>query len=242
MMAASSSDSWRGNAGTKRVSQPFECVASTKRVSQPFECVARVKVNVGSFNLGLHQLQIESTRFPTSTLPNFRRIIAKGFEEGDLHLLNLCEVGGHKQGLPAGCINAASVVDGALNKDEYGTHAVQAYMSIWHNTGHPGGTLLTKREMNVISLESLSSVIDPQLVVTTYAVTTHGLQAEGILIVGQLHIRIPTGKSVAITTKMHILPAAAKRCSNHCIRNKALCISPSKFTSVSPSYSLANVA
>ena len=85
------------NAGTKRVSQPFECVASTKRVSQPFECVARVKVNVGSFNLGLHQLQIESTRFPTSTLPNFRRIIAKGFEEGDLHLLNLCEVGGQAQ-------------------------------------------------------------------------------------------------------------------------------------------------
>ena len=122
------------NAGTKRVSQPFECVASTKRVSQPFECVARVKVNVGSFNLGLHQLQIESTRFPTSTLPNFRRIIAKGFEEGDLHLLNLCEVGGHKQGLPACCIEANSVLDGALTKNESGTHAVQAYMSIWHET------------------------------------------------------------------------------------------------------------
>ena len=102
------------NAGTKRVSQPFECVASTKRVSQPFECVARVKVNVGSFNLGLHQLQIESTRFPTSTLPNFRRIIAKGFEEGDLHLLNLCEVGGHKQGLPACCILMPISVDAKL--------------------------------------------------------------------------------------------------------------------------------
>ena len=111
MMAASSSDSWRGNAGTKRVFQPSEFVD-------------RVKVNVGSFNLGLHQLQIESTRFPTSTLPNFRRIIAKGFEEGDLHLLKLCEVGGHKQGLPACCIEADSVVDGALTKNESGTHAV----------------------------------------------------------------------------------------------------------------------
>ena len=95
MMAASSADSWSGNAGTKRVSQPFECVAGTERVSQPFERLAPVQVNVGSFNLGLHQLQIESKRFPTGTLPNFRRIIAKGFEEGDLHLLNLCEVGGH---------------------------------------------------------------------------------------------------------------------------------------------------
>ena len=36
--------------------------------------------------------------------------------------------------------------------------------------------------------------------------------------------------------------AVAKRCSSHCIRNKALCISPSKSTSVSPSYSLTSVA
>ena len=120
--------------GTKRVSQPFDCAAGTKRVSQPFECAARAQVNVGSFNLGLHQLQIESKRFTAGTLDNFRRIIAKGFEEGDLPLLNLCEVGGHKQGLPACCIEADSVVDGALTKNESGTHAVQAYMSIWHET------------------------------------------------------------------------------------------------------------
>ena len=112
MMAESSADSWRGNAGTK---------GKGKRVSQPFEDVAQVKVNVGTFNLGLHQLQIESTRFPSSTLPNFRRIIARGFKEGDLHLLNLCEVGGHKQGLQAECIQPESIVDGILVKDEYGT-------------------------------------------------------------------------------------------------------------------------
>ena len=145
MMAASSSDSWRGNAGTKRVLQPFELVD-------------RVNVNVGSFNLGLHQSQIQAKNFQTSTLKNFRRIIAKGFEEGDLHLLNLCEVGGHKQGLPAGCIKADCVVGGALTKDEYGTHAEQAYMSIWHNTGdsHPSGTSLTKQDVRVKSLESSS--------------------------------------------------------------------------------------
>ena len=136
-------------------------------------------MNVGSFNLGLHQDQIESKRFQTSTLPNFRRIIAKGFEEGDLHLLNLCEVGGHKQGLPASCIKADSIAEGALTKDEYGTHAVQAYMSIWHNTGdsHPGGTSLKKQDVVVKSLESSSVACDPQLVMTTDAVTTHGLQA-----------------------------------------------------------------
>ena len=108
MMAASSSDSWSGNAGTKRVFQPFEFVD-------------RVKVNVGSFNLGLHQSQIQAKSFQERTLKNFRRIIAKGFGEGELHLLNLCEVGGHKQGLQAECIQPDSIVDGVFLKDEYGT-------------------------------------------------------------------------------------------------------------------------
>ena len=134
MMASSSAYSRSGNAGTKRVPQPFERDAGTKRVSEPFEIVDRASVNVGTFNLGLYQSQIESKNFETGTLRNFRRIIAKGFENGELHLLNLCEVGGHKQGLPACCIEADSVLDGALKKDEYGTHAVQAYMSIWHET------------------------------------------------------------------------------------------------------------
>ena len=171
--------------------------ASSKRVSQPFERVATVEVNVGSFNLGLEQPQIESRHFPKRGLLNFRRIIAKGFEEGDLHLLNLCEVGGHKKGLSASHITAASVVDGVLTKGEYGSHVVQAYMSIWHETGHshPDGTSVTQKEMFVKDLVS-SSACEPQLVVSTYAVKTHGLQAEGILIVGQLHIRTPSGKSV----------------------------------------------
>ena len=92
---------------------------------------------------------------------------------------NLCEVGGHKQGLPVSCIKADSIAEGALTKDEYGTHAVQAYMSIWHNTGdsHPGGTSLKKQDVVVKSLESSSVACDPQLVMTTDAVTTHGLQA-----------------------------------------------------------------
>ena len=183
--------------------------ASSKRVSQPFERVATVEVNVGSFNLGLEQPQIESRHFPKRGLLNFRRIIAKGFEEGDLHLLNLCEVGGHKKGLSASHITAASVVDGVLTKGEYGSHAVQAYMSIWHETGHshPGGTSVTQKEMLVKDLVS-SSACEPQLVVSTYAVKTHGLQAEGILIVGQLHIRTPSGKSVIITTKKRIVHEA----------------------------------
>ena len=73
-----------------------------------------------------------------------------------MNLLNLCEVGGHKQGLPARHIDPAIVVDDALTKDEYGSHAVQAYMSIWHKAGHshPGGTSLTQKDVLVESLGS----------------------------------------------------------------------------------------
>ena len=76
---AASSHLWSGDAGTKRVSQPFGCVAGdagTERVSQPFDCVARVQLHVGSFNMGLFQNQIEAKGFPKSTLVNFRRIVA----------------------------------------------------------------------------------------------------------------------------------------------------------------------
>ena len=193
--------SWSGDAGTKRVSQPFGCVAGdagTKRVSQPSARVAssqrwmqvgaqrwitvakRVELNVGTFNLGLGQNKIEAKGFPKKTLPNFRRIVAKGFEEADLHLLNLCEVGGHKQGLSACRIPAASIVDEALKKDEYGSEAVQAYMSIWHETGasQPGGASLQALSAKVHTLDE-SSACDPQLVVRPYVVTTHGEEAEG---------------------------------------------------------------
>ena len=71
--------------------------ASTERVSHQFVAVGEVPVNIGTFNLGLMQNAIESKKFQTQTLPNFRRIVAKGFELGDLHQLNLCEVGGHRK-------------------------------------------------------------------------------------------------------------------------------------------------
>ena len=68
------------------------------------------------------------TKLSEKALSNLRRVVAKGFEEGDLHLLNLCEVGGHMQGLSACHIEAATVVDEALKENEYGSEATQAYM------------------------------------------------------------------------------------------------------------------
>ena len=71
------------------------------------------------YSLSLMQTQIQSKDFSKKTLANLRRVVAKGFEEGDLHLLNLCEVGGHKQGLPAVHCHASNITDQALKEDEY---------------------------------------------------------------------------------------------------------------------------
>ena len=143
---ASSSDAWSANANPKRVSQPFGVPsssdarsgdASSKRVSQPFACGDHVPVNIGTFNLGLHQTQIDSKPLPKQTLTNFRRIVAKGFKEADLHFLSLCEVGGHKQGLSTTMTTPSSITDGVLIHGQYNTSVTQAYMSIWHEAGEP---------------------------------------------------------------------------------------------------------
>ena len=181
---ASSSDSRSGDV-------------NPKRVSQPFACVARASVNLGTFNLGLAQNQIEIRNFTKGTLANFRRIVAKGFEEGELHLLNLCEVGGHMQGLPAASCDPSCVTDQALNPGEYGSSATQAYMAIWQETcaSQPGGVSLKPMQgPSVFELTSSPASLH-QLVLTTYAVTKNASAGEGLLIVGQLHIRTPVGKN-----------------------------------------------
>ena len=66
-----------------------------------------VDVHVGCFNTGIDQRMLRSQRH----LDNFKRIQGKGFAERDLHLLGLCEVGGHKQGLNTLGIYSEDLID-----------------------------------------------------------------------------------------------------------------------------------
>jgi len=163
------------------------------------------------------QTQIESKDFSKKTLANLRRVVAKGFEEGDLHLLNLCEVGGHKQGLPAVHCHASNITDQALKEGEYGSCATQNYMSIWHETGasQPGGvSLKLSQEPEVFTLAA-SVALEPQLVLSSYAVTTNVSEGEGMLFVGQLHIRTPNGKkSPTNQTKKRVVQEALNIMTN----------------------------
>ena len=166
--------------------------ASNKRVSQPFALVGHVLVNIGTFNIGLAQNLMESKQNTTQTVPNIRRIVAKGFEEANLHLLNLCEVGAHKKGLPAHGYNSG-ITDGALMQGEYGSRAIQAYMAIWHAVGasQPGGVSLKAVEEFEVFAFASSEICDAQLVLTKYTVTANACVGVGMLFSGQLHIRNP---------------------------------------------------
>jgi hypothetical protein len=81
-----------------------------------------VNLNVGTFNVGIMQAMLESKKHRE----HFRRLLGKAFEEGDLHLLSLCEVGGHKQGLKTAFIHPQALLDGVLPHQEYRAAAMQA--------------------------------------------------------------------------------------------------------------------
>ena len=55
-------------------------------------------VHVGCFNMGVDQNMLGCPKH----IKNMRRIIRKAVKEGDLQLLGLCEVGGHKKRVARG--------------------------------------------------------------------------------------------------------------------------------------------
>ena len=102
-------------------------------------------------------------------MPKLRRVVAKGFEEGDLHLLGLCEVGGHQKGFSAAGVETQSIIDEAcLRKGEFGSTATHAYMSIWHEAGasQPGG--VSPWPTKPPEVHTLHSNQEPQLVDTPW--------------------------------------------------------------------------
>ena len=56
---------------------------------------------IGCFNIGIRQDMLKTYKH----MYNVRRILGRGFCEGNLHMIGLCEVGGHKQWLKTADIN-----------------------------------------------------------------------------------------------------------------------------------------
>ncbi len=195
-MASSSRD-----ARTKRVSQPFA------RVLQPFAHVGQVPLRVGTFNLGLERNLIESKKNEKETLQRIRQIVAKGFEEGELHQLILCEVGGHNQSLRAfRSVDPSVFTDGALFQGQYGKRAIQTYVFIRHQTGasQPGGVILEPVEESEVHALQGSGICDAQLVLTKLTVRLRSPFCVGMLFSDQLHIRTPHKKGPTMSTRQRL--------------------------------------
>ena len=152
-----------------------------------------VHVNVGCFNAGIFQDMLLKERHKH----NLRRILRQSFEEYGLHLLGLCEVGGHRKGLNELGIPAHELLPEALPVEEFRVAIIQNYMSVWHQAGTArcGGVSLKLRGAADI-VQLISPALEPQLVILDFSVTAQGHDGkEGRLVVGQLHIRTPADKT-----------------------------------------------
>ena len=89
--------------------QPAESSAAASQLGR----LPTVRLRLGCFNCGIGQEMLAKE----SWLAELRRVIGRGvFEEG-LHLLTLCEVGGHLRGMADSPLESAqSLVDQALSK------------------------------------------------------------------------------------------------------------------------------
>ena len=77
--------------GSGGASYPAESTADASQLGG----LPTVTLKLGCFNCGIDQSMLSKDKH----IRNLRRVIAKAVEEQDLHMVTLCEVGGHKQGL-----------------------------------------------------------------------------------------------------------------------------------------------
>ena len=110
----------------------WQKIVSSRGAPQPAaRTTSSVTLRIGCIYKGIHQDMLKLDNH----IENGRRILGQGFEEGELHVLGFCEVGGHKQGLNAADINPQKLIDEVLPNKEYRAEAIHAYMSVWHEAG-----------------------------------------------------------------------------------------------------------
>ena len=124
-------------------------------------------------------------------ISSLKRVIAKGVGEQRLHMINLCEVGSHKQGLSRSMVCAQELISSACLSSHYKAMSCQAYMATWQAADEPTDdtsvTLTLVGELEVVELPSSGQ---PQLVIMVFTiVAAEHRDMHGLLISGQLHIR-----------------------------------------------------
>ena len=165
----------------------------------------RVQVRVGTYNVGMVQEMLDKERHQNS----LRGVIAESFIGGDLHLLSLCEVGGHMRGLQDLHISPLDFINGVLRDGEYHAAAVQAYMNVWHQAGaaQPGGVSLQPSKQPTCLQLRPDLAADPQLVIFDFHVTAEqypgmmGRLVHGVLHIGSNRRHMPSWRQRTIVTR-----------------------------------------
>ena len=174
--------------------QPAESTADASQLGG----LPTVRVKLGCFNCGIDQAMLSKDVH----VKNLSRVIAKAVGEQDLHMVTLCEVGGHKKGLEESTVSAQELVSQVLTR-HYKATSCQSYMATWQAEDEPTDdtsvTLTLVGEPEVVELPSSQ---EPQLVIMVFTIAAaEHRDKHGLLISGSLHIRTPTGKKTTKATK-----------------------------------------
>ena len=181
--------------------QPAE---STADASQPGG-LSTARLNLGCFNAGADQNMLTKDQHQRS----LSRVIAKAVSQEDLHLVTLCEVGGHKQGLNETNVRAQDLISQVL-LPYYQATSCQAYMATWQATDGPNDdhsvTLTLVGQPEVVELHSAQQ---PQLVIMVFTIdAAEHPDKQGLLISGQMHIRTPKAHAPTQRTRKRITKSA----------------------------------
>ena len=109
----------------------FQPAESNADASQPGG-LPTVRVNLGCFNCDIDQYMLSKIAHRKS----LSRVIAKGVDEQELHILTLSEVGGHKEGLHESTISAQDLITHFLTR-HFKAISEQAYMVTWQAEHEP---------------------------------------------------------------------------------------------------------
>ena len=206
-----SSGAW--SPGRGGASQPAEGTADASQL----QGLPTVQLNLGSFNCGIDQLMLAHCGHDQHRHRiNLGRIIAKGVLEQDLHMVTLCEVGGHKKGFDDRKTQAQNLPSKARKlvsevlKPHYKAISCQAYMATWQAEEEPGHcTSVTLTLVGEPEVVQLPGSVEPQLVIMVFIIAAaEHPDKHGHLISGILHTRTPSGEKISKAKRKSILQTA----------------------------------
>ena len=139
---------------------------STADASQ-LVCLPFVRLRLGCFNCGIDQNMLPKAKHQNK----LRRVIAKAVAEQDLHMVNLCEVGGHKLGLENSIVHAQEIVSQRCLTRHYKAISCQAYMTTWQADHEPNDdTSVSLTLVGDPQVVELPSTLEPQLVIMVFTI------------------------------------------------------------------------